>query len=106
MQLKGKLNYYKTKNKGKKIYHRKCMIKTNIKSEKNENKIDYYAESINALIEYMKKYEKNPNERQWDKYAIQNRYLSSKTIGYLSETGFNTLCRNLRKQINKQKRTK
>lgn len=106
MQLKGKLNYYKTKNKGKKIYHRKCMIKTNIKSEKNENKKDYYAESINALIEYMKKYEKNPNERQWDKYAIQNRYLSSKTIGYLSETGFNTLCRNLRKQINKQKRTK
>ena len=50
MQLKGKLNYYKTKNKGKKIYHKKCMIKTNIKSEKNENKKDYYAESINEKI--------------------------------------------------------
>ncbi len=105
MQLKGKLNYCKAKNEGRKIYYKKCIIKTNIKPEKNENKKDYYIESINALIEYMKKYEKNPNEKQWDKYAIQNIFLSSKTMGYLSEVGFNTLCRNLRKQINKQKRT-
>lgn len=103
MRLKGKLNYCKIKNEGRKIYYKKCMIKTNIKLK--ENKKDYYAESINALIEYMKKYEKNPNEKQWNKYAIQNRYLLSKTIGYLSKVGFNTLCRNLRKQINKQKRT-
>lgn len=103
MHLKGKLNYCKIKNEGRKIYYKKCMIKTNIKLKKNKK--NYYAESINALIEYMKKYEKNPNEKQWNKHAIQNRYLSSKTIGYLSEVGFNTLCRNLRKQINKQKRT-
>ena len=56
MQLKGKLNYCKAKNEGRKIYYKKCIIKTNIKPEKNENKKDYYIESINALIEYMKKY--------------------------------------------------
>ena len=52
----------------------------------------------------MKKNEKNPNEKQWDKYAVQNKYLSSKTIGYLTEIGFNRFCRNLRKQINNEKR--
>lgn len=78
-------------------------IKNKIKDEKKEYKKDYYNESTNELIKYMKKHEKNPNEKQWDKYAIQNGYLSSKTIGYLSGIGFNTLCRNLRKQINKEK---
>jgi len=40
-------------------------------------------------------------------YAVSlanSRYLSSKTIGYLSGIGFNTLCRKIRKEINWKKR--
>lgn len=85
------------KYKKRKAYYKKT-------TKKKQEKKDYYVESMNALIEYMRKNEKNPNEKQWDKYAVQNEYLSSKTIGYLSENGFNRLCRNLRKQINNEKR--
>lgn len=62
---------------------------------------NYYLDSIIALIEYMKLNEVNPSEKRWDKYAIENRYLSSKTIGYMYEDGFNNLCRKIRKLINK-----
>lgn len=99
-----RLKNYEFRNKGKKIYYIKSIIKKIRKPREKKYQKDYYTESLNALIEYMKKYEKNPNEKQWDNYAIQNEYLSSKTMGYLSEIGFNTLCRNLRKQINKEKR--
>lgn len=104
MYQKNKLNWYKIKHEGRKKYYKRGIIKRSAKLTKKEYRKDYYTESINALIEYMKEYEKNPNEKHWDNYAIQNKYLSSKTIGYLSGVGFNTLCRNLRKQINKQKR--
>ena len=93
MHIKNKVFKYENKKR----YYLKNII------EKNE-KTNYYKESINDLIEYMKKNEKNPNEKQWDKYAVQNKYLSSKTIGYLTEIGFNRFCRNLRKQINNEKR--
>lgn len=69
-----------------------------------EQKINYYEVTIDALIQYMKSNEKNPSEKKWDKLAIENQYLSSKTIGYISGVGFNKFCRNLRKQINKDKR--
>lgn len=116
------LNYkIKDRSKYKSIYY-KINIKKDIIQEKVENKVTkrkieskelsnkekieekYYLESINALKEYMRKNEKNPNEQQWNKYAIKNKYLSSKTIGYLSEIGFNSFCRKLRKEINKEKK--
>ena len=78
-------------------------IKTIIVDKEN-NKNDYYRESIDALINYMKNNEQNPSENRWDRYAIIKKHLSSKTLGYLSGIGFNTLCRNIRKQINKNKR--
>mgnify|MGYP004601845161 CR=1 FL=1 len=93
MYLKKSIFKYKVK----KAYYKKT-------TRKKQGKRGYYVESMNALIEYMKRNEKNPNEKQWNKYAIKNKYLSSKTIGYLSEIGFNKLCRNLRKQINNERR--
>ena len=53
------------------------------KRKKQEN--TYYEESMNALIHYMKNHDKNPNEKCWNQYAINKKYLSSKTMGYLSE---------------------
>ena len=63
-----------------------------------------YEESINALIGYIKNNEQNPSEKRWNSYAISNKYLSAKTLGYLTEEGFNVLCRKIRKNVNKEKR--
>lgn len=69
----------------------------------NNNTIQsYYLDSLIALIQYMKVHDKNPSESRWNKYAIQNRYLSSKTMGYIYEEGFNNLCRKIRKELNKK----
>ncbi len=76
-----------------------------IENDKKYNKQalqNYYLDSIVKLIEYMKKNEKNPSENMWNKYAIENRCLTSKTIGYMYESGFNSLCRKIRKHINKK----
>ncbi len=63
---------------------------------------NYYLNSILELIEYMKMNPKNPSESRWNKYAIKKGCLSSKTLGYMYEDGFNNLCRKLRKEINKK----
>ena len=89
--------------RGKEAYHRKNIgIQQNSKKQKR----DYYVESMSALIVYLKNNEENPNENTWNHYAVENDYLSSKSIGYLSKINFNTLCRKLRKQINHEKRQK
>lgn len=61
----------------------------------------YYNKSIYGLIEYIKNNEKNPNEKNWNKIAVENNYLSSETIGYLYGDGFNKLCKDIRKKIKK-----
>lgn len=63
---------------------------------------NYYLNSIIELIEYMKVNENNPSEKKWNKYAIKKGCLSSKTLGYMYEDGFNSLCREIRKKINKK----
>ena len=78
-----------------------------VKEQRNEKPMNhYYEESIEALTQYIRNNETNPSEKCWNHYAIHEKYLSSKTIGYLSGMGFNTLCRKKRKQINKEKREK
>lgn len=68
-----------------------------------EEKEKIYLQSMNALISYINHNKRNPNEKEWNKYAINKKCLSSKTIGYLSGMGFNVLCRKIRKQIKKKK---
>lgn len=76
-----------------------------IENENNKyQKENYYEKSIYALIQYMKINEQNPSENKWNSIATKNKYLSSKTMGYLSAMGFNKLCRKLRKAINRNKR--
>lgn len=72
--------------------------------EEKEKRRNYYYETMYALVQYMKNNEKNPSESRWNEIAIKEKYLSSKTIGYVSGIGFNKLCRNLRKEINRNKR--
>ena len=60
---------------------------------------DCYNKSMIALTKYIENNEKNPNEIIWNKYAVENRYLSSKTLGYLGQIGFNKLCKEIRKSL-------
>ena len=87
--------------KNNKAYHKKN-IETGQNSKKQKK--DYYVETMSALITYLKENEENPNENKWNHYAVENGYLTSKSIGYLSKINFNTLCRKLRKKINYEKR--
>lgn len=86
----------------KEAYHRINIIE----GQTDVQKENYYEESMNALVYYMENNEINPNEDRWNKYAINQKYLSSKTLGYLSGMGFNTLCRKMRKELNRKKRQK
>lgn len=82
-----------------------CYTSSIVQNQKEKDcKRNHYEQSMDALIQYMENHEKNPSERRWNEYAIHAKFLSSKTIGYLSGTGFNTLCRKKRKEINKEKR--
>ena len=59
-----------------------------------------YEESMDALREYIKRTHTIPNETEWNHYALENGYFSSKTIGYLYGLGFNKICRKLMKKKN------
>ena len=84
-------------------------IMLSIEKDKKYNKHaiqNYYNESIGALIEYIKQIEVNPNESIWNKYAVQNNYLSAESIGYIYGNGFNKLCKEIRKEIKISRKTK
>ena len=65
--------------------------------EQSKNQI--YQETMQALISYIKTNETNPNEKKWNRIAIEKGLLSSKSMGYLEGIGFNKLCKKLRKEI-------
>lgn len=63
-----------------------------------------FIKSKEILIEYLKKHEKNPTEREWDRYAMEINCLSSKTMGFVDGDGFKKLCYKLRKELRKELR--
>ena len=84
-------------------------IRLSIENDKKKNKSaveNYYNESIEALIKYIKRNEVNPNEKIWNKYAVENKYLSAETIGYIYGYGFNKLCKTIRKELKDLKKVK
>lgn len=62
----------------------------------------YYRKSIDALKEYIKRENKTITEVEWNRLAFRNNYLSSETIGYLSNIKFNKLCKNILKDLKKK----
>lgn len=49
----------------------------------------YYEESINGIKKYIKKYNKRPTKKQWNRYAKNNNYLSSESMNYIGKIKFN-----------------
>ena len=83
-------------------YYISFMLSIEIDNKYHNNTIQsYYTNSMEALIEYMQMNEMNPSEARWNKYAVNNGYLSSQTMGYIYGQGFNKLCKEIRKKFKK-----
>lgn len=54
-------------------YYKTCMLK-------------YYHDSLKGLKEYKKEYKKKPKASEWNKYAKENGYLSSKSMEYMKKS--------------------
>ena len=60
--------------------------------------IEIYTKSMIELEKLIKKNKARPSEKAWNKYAIENGFLLSGTIKYISGKSFNILCREIIKQ--------
>jgi len=65
---------------------------------------EIYTISMEKLKEYLEANKGMPSEKEWNRFAVKNELLSSKTISFLSGMGFNTLCRKMMKQITHEKK--
>ena len=59
----------------------------------------YYKQSIQGLQNYFNIYRDLPNKSNWNEYAFQNNFLSSKSIEYISCKTFNSWCRDSYKKF-------
>ena len=59
--------------------------------------LEKYDQSIQALQLYMNITKLIPSEKEWNRFAMEEKLLSSQSIQYLSQRGFNKLCRKLTK---------
>ena len=57
--------------------------------------LEKYDQSIQALQLYMNITKLIPSEKEWNRFAMEEKLLSSQSIQYLSQSGFNKLCRKL-----------
>ena len=55
--------------------------------------LEKYDQSIQALQLYMNITKLIPSEKEWNRFAMEEKLLSSQSIQYLSQSGFNKLCR-------------
>ena len=67
---------------------------------------EYYKESIEVLTKYITENKIVPTEKEWNKIAIKNNYLTSPTIGYISGVKFLELCKKIYKEMRKEEKKK
>ena len=63
------------------------------------NIMNYYKVSIKELRNTIYKNNRTITEIDWNRIANENNYLSSDTIGYVSKTRFNKLCKKILRRI-------
>lgn len=66
----------------------------------------YYQKSIDALTQLIKEEKKTPTEKVWNRLAGKEGYLTSQSLGFISQTKFPELCKNIYKEIQSQKEEK
>ena len=57
--------------------------------------LEKYDQSIHALQLYMNITKLIPSEKEWNRFAMGEKLLSSQSIQYFSQSGFNKLCRKI-----------
>lgn len=62
-----------------------------------------YERSLEYLKLYLKVTKTIPNEKEWNKYALLEQLLSSKSLEFLYGCKFNVMCRKLIKKANKDR---
>lgn len=50
---------------------------------KNSPMLNYYEKSLEGLKQYIKDNNKEPDKKEWNKYAYENNYLSSESMRYI-----------------------
>lgn len=50
---------------------------------KNSPMLNYYEKSLEGLKKYIEINKKQPNKKEWNKYAYENNYLSSESMRYM-----------------------
>ena len=63
----------------------------------------YYQTSIEVLTKIIKEQKKVPTEKSWNRLAGNGGYLTSQSLGFISQTKFSELCKNIYKEIQNKK---
>lgn len=77
-----------------------------IRGQKMADYEKYYEKSVEALTKYIGETKVIPTEKIWNKMAINQNYLTSQSLGYLSGIKFPELCKKIYKQTQKRKGNK
>lgn len=64
----------------------------------------YYQKSIQELRNLIREKSEIPTEKIWNKIAEEQGYLTSQSLGYIAQVKFPELCKNIYREIQKQKK--
>ena len=62
----------------------------------------YYQKSIMALTNLIRENKGVPTEKEWNRLAGTDNYLTSQSLGFIAQTKFSELCKKIYKEIQKQ----
>lgn len=62
----------------------------------------YYQKSIEALTQNIRQNKEVPTEKVWNRLAGEKGYLTSQSMGFISQMKFSELCKKIYKEIQKQ----
>lgn len=63
-----------------------------------------YKQSVEILTKYITDNKIIPTEKEWNKVAAQNNYLTSPTMGFISGIKFPDLCKKIYKKMLKKEK--
>lgn len=62
----------------------------------------YYQDSIEALTQIIKEKREIPTEKVWNRIAGKEGYLTSQSLGFISQIKFPELCKKIYKETQKE----
>lgn len=62
----------------------------------------YYQKSITALTKLIREKKEVPTEKEWNRLAGTDNYLTSQSLGFIAQTKFSEICKKIYKETQKQ----